>query len=375
MALINGIYVHVLKEDLDRPISKSTHSVEEGIDITDTIKVKSKTLSLQGKIVDYTANSTELGGQSKLSIKAWISLVKKDYSKFDTMSFEKLNNELLAFENGTQWVDTGDIRYIDETGVPVPIAENSSNIKSVVFEVSMPYEGKVRIQNAYKDICAFDIINKSTTGYTVRDYWADAEELSDIVLSNTYNDKRGRIRTEFINYDTIQSSLSQSSVNRTAYWVIQQLNAFAESGALIKFEGRNLLENYQIVSFQTSHPNTIAGGAEFTMSLEECRMTANSYAASELNNDNVDSSMKDGGIQQVSTGDNSEVWYTTQPGDTVWGLVAADDADYKDLKREAIDGKNYSAIDWVMAKNPDAFYTPGDFRTMKDYVKILLGMR
>ena len=91
--------------------------------------------------------------------------------------------------------------------------------------------------------------------------------------------------------------------------------------------------------------------------------------------DNVDSSVKNGGIQQVSTGDNSEVWYITQPGDTVWGLVAADNADYKDLKRAAIDGKNYSAVDWVMAKNPNAFSTYGDFRTMKDYVKILLGMR
>ncbi len=375
MALMNGIYVHVIKEDLNREVNKSTHSVEAGIDITDTIKPKAKVLSLQGKIVDYTAYSSETGKQSQVSIKAWISLVKRDGSKFDTMSFERLNNELLAFENGTKWVDTGDIRYLDETGTPVPIAENGSNIKSVVFEVSMPYEGKVRIQNAYKDICAFDIINKSTTSYTVRDYWADAEELNDIVFSNTYNGEKGRIRTEFINYDTVNDSLTESSVSRTAAWVVEQLNRFWETGALIKYDGRNALANYQIVSFPTSHLHTIAGGAEFTMSLEECRMAANSYTISELTADNVDSSVKNGGIQQVSTGDNSEVWYITQPGDTVWGLVAADNADYKDLKRAAIDGKNYSAVDWVMAKNPNAFSTYGDFRTMKDYVKILLGMR
>lgn len=375
MALINGIYVHVIKEDLDREVNKSTHSVEKGIDITDTVKVKSRALSLQGKVVDYTAYSSEASEQSKLSIKAWISLVKRDGSKFDTMSFERLNNELLTLENGTQWVDTGDVRYLDETGTPVSIAENGSNIKSVVFEVSMPYEGKVRIQNAYKDICAFDIINKSTTGYTVRDYWSDAEALSDIVFSNTYNGERGRICTEFINYDTAESKPSESHVSRTAAWAIEQLNRFWETGALIKYDGRNALTNYQIVSFPTSHPNTIAGGAEFTMSLEECRIAANSYDTSELTADNVDSGVKNGGIQQVSTGDNSEVWYTTQPGDTVWGLVAADNADYKDLKREAIDGKNYSAVDWVMAKNPNAFSTYGDFRTMKDYAKILLGTR
>lgn len=367
MALINGMYIHVTDEDISREISKSSHSVEQGIDVTDTVKPQSKSLSLQGKIVSYSAYTAASSTESEATITAWITLVKRDYSKFDTMSFERLNNELLAFENGTQWVDTGDIRYVDETGTPVQISENSGNIKEVFFEVRMPYEGKVRIQNAYKDICAFNIINKSTTGYTVRDYWADAEELNDVVFSNTYNGERGRIRSEFINYDTVTEEVSASSVSRSAAWVIEQLNAIAESGALIKYEGRNLLESFQITSFQTSHPNTITGGANFSMTIEECRTASNAYAEN--------SELTDGGVQQVSTGDNEEVWYTTQPGDTVWGLVAADGADYKDLKRDAIDGTSYSAVDWVMAKNPNAFYTYGDFRTMKDGVSILLGTR
>lgn len=53
MAFINNIYIHVTDENLDRPIETSSHSVEEGFDITDSVKIKPVALSLSGKIVDY----------------------------------------------------------------------------------------------------------------------------------------------------------------------------------------------------------------------------------------------------------------------------------------------------------------------------------
>lgn len=366
MALINGIYVQVIDEEVNREAQISTHSVEHGIDITDTIKADPIELSLGGKIVNYTATLTRDNTSEPPGITAWMSLVKKDGTPFESMSFERLNMELLAFENGVTWVDTGQIQCIAEGGNPINIT-TGAGITQVKFEVKMPYKGVARIQNAYKDYCAFNIINKSTTGYNIQDYNSD-QEISDTVLSNTYNGERGRVRTEFINYDNPAENNPLPTVERSAKWVIEQLDALWRMGALITYDGRNYLQNYQIKSFQTTHPNTIAGGADFTLILQECRTAINSYGAD-------GAVVKSGSTQQIANGDNSEVWYDVQVGDNIYNLVAADDAPYKNLNRASSDGKNYSAMEWVMVMNPFAFSIYGDYDSLKAGIKILLGTR
>ena len=677
MALIDGIYIHVKEEELSSEVQKSTHSVEVGIDVTDTIKPSPSALSLSGEVVSYTANAVTEGGGPQ-PITAWISLVKREKGQtFDEMDFNYLNNYLLAFEGGVQWVDTGAIQYFDKNGTPVNCAEPQYNVVAQVkFEVIMPYGSTVRIQNepaqycafniinksttgyevrdydadattfsnsyngefgrvrtdftnndgedirawislvkkdgsafdemsifrfknelivfeggalganldevqflnpngdlldsfdennvqyTYKDIasvkfeaimpagstvrindeyaqyCAFNIINKSNTGYEVRDYDADAikydnsynlqfgriradftnndgkdmtawislvkkdggvfEEMTldrlmndllvfengaelqlaqffnvngdsldafdendtqyvyndvavvrfegyfpdggsvrinnsgangddytefcafNIVnksttgyeipdydadasplspsyngenfdqakqafmadtlytsaLSNSYNGETGRVRTVFTNYDDPATENPELDDERTAAWVLEQLQARLFSGALIRYEGRNLLENYQIRSLKTSHPNTITGGAEFTMDIDEFRGAANSYVAPIAATDEyINDSIPREGVQQIQTGDSQEVWYEVQVGDSVYNLVAAENAEYKNLTREPIDGVEMSAMEWVMAKNPDAFETYGNIDSLRAYTSILLGTR
>lgn len=52
MALINNIYIHVVNEQVTSGVDSTSHSVEKGLDITDTIRVKPKELSLSGKIAN-----------------------------------------------------------------------------------------------------------------------------------------------------------------------------------------------------------------------------------------------------------------------------------------------------------------------------------
>ena len=52
MALINGYYVFVEEEELDRGVDVTKHPVEKGIEITDNVKRKALTLSVSGKIVN-----------------------------------------------------------------------------------------------------------------------------------------------------------------------------------------------------------------------------------------------------------------------------------------------------------------------------------
>ena len=46
-------YIHVVDESTTKDVDVSSHSVENGIDISDTVKRKAATLSLAGSIVDY----------------------------------------------------------------------------------------------------------------------------------------------------------------------------------------------------------------------------------------------------------------------------------------------------------------------------------
>ncbi len=363
MALINGVYIHVVDESVDRSMQMSEHSVETGVDVTDHVKPEAVELSLSGYIVSYTNNISESNTEQK-TIKAWLSLVKKDGSAFDTMSFERLHNELLTFYGGTYWADTGAIQYIDENGDLINCnVEENSKIYAVKFELDMPYAGTVRIQNAYKEYCCFNIINKNTTGYNVRDYDADSADINEFVLSNTYNGESGRIRTEFTNYD-IETTTLERSEEKSAAWVIECLRDWMNSGTLVTYEGRNYIQNYLIKSFQSEHPNEVTGGAKFSMTLKEFRGALNSY-------NGTDGSISSGGTQQISQGENTEVWYEVQIGDNMYDLISQ----YSGLKRSPINGVEYTNIDWIMQKNPDAFDDITDCSTLRACTKILMGYR
>lgn len=62
--------------------------------------------------------------------------------------------------------------------------------------------------------------------------------------------------------------------------IIERLENLRKKGSLIKYKGRNTFGNYQIKSFDTSHPNTNAGGADFDMELVEVRITKSAYTPS-----------------------------------------------------------------------------------------------
>lgn len=53
MAILNGLYIHVVDESVSREVEMTSHPVESGIPTTDTVKAKALGISLSGKIVDY----------------------------------------------------------------------------------------------------------------------------------------------------------------------------------------------------------------------------------------------------------------------------------------------------------------------------------
>lgn len=68
MAILNGLYIHVVGESVDRDVDATSHPVEEGVPTTDTVKSKAIKIALSGKIVDYEGmTAAQVLGQ----IKAW----------------------------------------------------------------------------------------------------------------------------------------------------------------------------------------------------------------------------------------------------------------------------------------------------------------
>lgn len=68
MAILNGLYIHVIDESAEREVESTSHPVEEGVPTADTVNAKALTISLSGKIVDY---DTMKASQVLSKIKAW----------------------------------------------------------------------------------------------------------------------------------------------------------------------------------------------------------------------------------------------------------------------------------------------------------------
>lgn len=75
-------------------------------------------------------------------------------------------------------------------------------------------------------------------------------------------------------------SLSGKLVDTDQYkaaTILYKLNDLRKAGSLIKYSGRNVVGNFMIKSFNTSHPNTNWGGCDFDMELVEVRIAQSSY--------------------------------------------------------------------------------------------------
>lgn len=164
--------------------------------------------------------------------------------------------------------------------------------------------------------------------------------------------------TDHVKRKAIEMSLSGEIVGKDAASTMSRLKQMHQNGTLCKYVGRTTLSNCLITDFSTSHPHTIWGGCEFSMTLKEVRIASTSYKA-EAKSDN--------GTQQVKEESKEEyVYHTVKKGDTIWALVASSNAPYK---------KYGLSCDEVMKLNPSAFSRKGDFRTLQIGAKIKVGKR
>lgn len=190
------------------------------------------------------------------------------------------------------------------------------------------------------------------------------ESLSHNAESSSHPVEKGIDITDCVRRKPVELSIKGKIVdyeNSKAADILSQLKKLQINGSLITYSGRNLLSNLQIQSFSTTHPYTNWGGCDYNMTLKEVRIAKPAYTPESKNN---------GGMQQVSRGENESIYHTVKKGDCVWNLVSSQ---YKTLEPK------YSNISdkckWIMEQNQDAFSRKGDFRTLQTGKKILVGYR
>lgn len=171
----------------------------------------------------------------------------------------------------------------------------------------------------------------------------------------------------------IQLSITGEIVGKNATSVKNKIKSMQQNATLCKYVGRTTLSKCLIVDFNPGYTVDIWGGCAFSMTLKEVRTASTSYKKPAAKK--KQQPKKTGTQQTKKKSKVTYVYHKVKKGDTVWALVASSKAPYRNLKRPAINGKSYSACNWVIAKNPSAFSKKNDFRTLQIGKKIIVGQR
>lgn len=201
--------------------------------------------------------------------------------------------------------------------------------------------------------------------------FVEDEKVTRDVEGTTHPVEKGNELTDHIRRTPVVLSLTGKIGNHKkgkgivkAADILSNIEKLKNSGSLVTYIGRNALYNLQIRSFSTSHPNTVWGGCEFDMELVEVKIAKPAYQKK----DNAKKSNV--GTQQVSEGENKNVYHTVKKGDCVWNLVTKN---YKSLEPKY--SKTMDKCNWIMQQNPNAFSRKNDFGTLQVGKKLLVGYR
>lgn len=193
------------------------------------------------------------------------------------------------------------------------------------------------------------------------------ETVDKDVTAPTHPVEEGIGTTDLVRLKPLVLSLSGKIVDyegMKSHEVLAKINSLMASGSIVLYLGRNVRSDMIIRSFSTSHVNTIHGGADFDMELQEVRIARSAYVPKKsTNTSTMTSPVTNAGTQQVIVGSGEAVYHTVKQGDTIWSLV---NKSYKHLG---------TTVQWVVTFNPTAFARKGVATTLKVGARLLMGYK
>lgn len=287
MAILNGLYIHVVRESASREVQATSHPVEDGLPLTDTVKTKALSIKLSGKIVDYDAMKAS---QVIAKIKSWHE-----------------SGSLITFR-GRNVASNMQIRSFDT---------DHPNTNSGGADFSMTLE-QVRIaKSAY-------VPKKDST----KEKEAAAKKNVVLAVGAKVVFKGGSV---YVSSDAKKAAATRSRSTckitkiSTASWSVHPYHLISTDGG--KVYGWVDKKNIEGVQSTSTSGTTNAG------------------------------------TQQISKGSGTAVYHTVKKGDTVWALV---NKKYANLNK---------SVSWVINNNPGAFSRKGDATTLQIGKKLLMGYR
>lgn len=287
MAILNGMYLHVTDESFSREVDATSHPVESGIPITDTVKPKAISISISGKIVDYDGmKASQVISKIKALMDAG-SLVQ--YSGRNVAS----NMQVRSFET------------------------DHPNTNNGGADFSMQLE-QVRIAKS-----AYTPQKSSTTSQQTA-----AKKNPQISVGSIVIFKGGSV---YVASDSTKAAATRSR-STCKVTKISTASYSVHRYHLISTDGKNVYGWVDLANIE----GTAATGTSGTTNA---------------------------GTQQVSSGSGTAVYHTVKKGDTVYTLATKT---YKSL------GKS---VQWVIDNNPSAFSRKGDARTLQIGAKLMMGYK
>lgn len=291
MAIINGLYVHVTDESVTRDVEATSHPVEDGIPLTDTVRPSAISLSISGKIVAYGSMTAS---KVIVQLKQWQNSGNLiDYRGRNIQS----SLQIRSFETSHTNTINGGADFSMEL-VQVRIAKSAYTPPKQTAPAAKPEE-----------------TTTTTTTTVALKVGAKVVFKGGPVFKSSTAKKKAATRSRSTCKITIITGLSK-----------------AHPYHLISTDGKKVYGWVNTADIETTVTTTTNG-------------TTNA------------------GTQQVTNGSGTAVYHTVKNGDTVYDLV---NNSYKNL------GKS---VQWVIDNNPDCFSTKGDATTLKVGSKLLMGYK
>ena len=287
MAIINGLYIHVIDESASREVDATSHAVESGLPLTDTVSLKPLNISLSGKIVDY--------GNVKAS--EVIAKLKKWQASGSLVEYR-----------GNEIASSMQIRSL-ETDRPNTIYGGAEFSMELV---------EVRIAKS-------SYVPKKTST-TAKKTEAKKSENLEIKVGSVVVFKGGGV------YRSSDAKKAAATRGRSTckVTIISKASYSVHQYHLISTDGGKVYGWVDLKNIE---------GAETTGT----------------------SGKTNAGTQQTKAGSKKEVYHTVKKGDTVYALVNK----YKTGK----------SVSWVINNNPKAFSRKGDATTLQIKKKLLMGYK
>ena len=113
--------------------------------------------------------------------------------------------------------------------------------------------------------------------------FAESEKVTRGVDVTSHPVESGIDITDNVKRNAITLSISGSIVkvgNTKASTILSAITKLHQSGKYVKYQGRNIINNALITSFDTKHTAVNVGGCTFEMEIQEVRIAKSAYKAS-----------------------------------------------------------------------------------------------